>query len=572
MGEQHHRMADYLADLGATLTNLGSYADAEQCARQSLEIAHRTYGPGKKWTLRFARTLAWLLIITNHNAEAATLLSDELEDARRVMGEEDFETLNLVFVYADALSRLGRSAEAAEHTARGFELALRKAGPAYKWTRDFRRSHARCLWDLGRRDEAEALLNENLDACRAAHGARDVETLAELNKCADFLQARGEPAKAEPLAREAVEGYRHVEPKFRRALGNPLDTLATILNQLNRPQEALPLFEEIMQQAEDACKESGIVRVDNLTLAIMRRYADTLEKLDRRDEALSVLQEGVTTASGEMGEDNIEVQNLTLDLGVTLCSSGRSAEAETILRRVLAVRRRTLGEDDDRTLLAKLALAHALSSHGRYDPVEKHPAVSMQAQFDEAEKLLREAVETRRRTLGPADRQTLWTLNQLAWLLYERGNLNEAEQTAHDAVAGYRSIQQEPDAESCDAIDTLATVIRDSGRPDEALTLYEEIQQTYTAGGAKLGPQVPGIRLRHAECLIDLGRCQEAERELLANYDAMMSEPAPDETVRRLSIEAAVRLYEEWHAAEPGQGHDSEAAQWQARLAALGLQ
>jgi tetratricopeptide (TPR) repeat protein len=415
-------------------------------------------------------------------------------------------------------------------------------------------------------------LNENLDACRAAHGARDVETLAELNKCADFLQARGEPAKAEPLAREAVEGYRHVEPKFRRALGNPLDTLATILNQLNRPQEALPLFEEIMQQAEDACKESGIVRVDNLTLAIMRRYADTLEKLDRRDEALSVLQEGVTTASGEMGEDNIEVQNLTLDLGVTLCSSGRSAEAETILRRVLAVRRRTLGEDDDRTLLAKLALAHALSSHGRYDPVEKHPAVSMQAQFDEAEKLLREAVETRRRTLGPADRQTLWTLNQLAWLLYERGNLNEAEQTAHDAVAGYRSIQQEPDAESCDAIDTLATVIRDSGRPDEALTLYEEIQQTYTAGGAKLGPQVPGIRLRHAECLIDLGRFQEAERELLANYDANLSAPGPDKTVRNLLVEAAVRLYEAWHAAEPGQGHDSKGAQWQARLANFDLQ
>jgi tetratricopeptide (TPR) repeat protein len=332
------------------------------------------------------------------------------------------------------------------------------------------------------------------------------------------------------LAREAVDGYRNTEPKLRRGLGNPLDTLATILCQLQRPQEALPLFEEIMQIEAARRKESGVARVTQETVATMRKYADTLKKLDHRDEALSVLQEGVTTASDEMGEENIEVQRL------------------------------------------KLYLVHALSSHGRYDPVEKHPAVSMQAQFDEAEKLCREVVETRRRTLGPADRQTLWTLNQLAWLLYERGNLNEAEQTAHDAVAGYRSIQQEPDAESCDAIDTLATVIRDSGRPDEALTLYEEIQQTYTAGGAKLGPQVPGIRLRHAECLIDLGRCQEAERELLANYDAMMSEPAPDETVRRLSIEAAVRLYEEWHAAEPGQGHDSEAAQWQARLAALGLQ
>ena len=35
----------------------------------------------------------------------------------------------------------------------------------------------------------------------------------------------------------------------------------------------------------------------------------------------------------------------------------------------------------------------------------------------------------------------------------------------------------------------------------------------------------------------------------------------------RYVAEASIELYEAWHAAEPGQGHDQQAAEWRAKLA-----
>ncbi|MFO0836997.1 MAG: tetratricopeptide repeat protein [Phycisphaerae bacterium] len=243
-GENHHRTADCLADLSYSLFQFGEFSESERYARRAIEIARQTYGPGAKWTLRYTRGLNTLLRDLGRHAEGLDLLETALGEARRALGDEDFETLNILIGYVNALSQSGRTAEATQLAARGFEIALRKAGPAHKWTRDFGRSYAVGLWSLGRRDEALKLLRDNLAACRAARGSMSCQTLLECDYCAEFLLARGKQTEAEALAREAVAGYRSIEPKFRRSLENPLYTLAQILAQLGQAEEALGLAVE----------------------------------------------------------------------------------------------------------------------------------------------------------------------------------------------------------------------------------------------------------------------------------------------------------------------------------------
>jgi tetratricopeptide (TPR) repeat protein len=171
-----------------------------------------------------------------------------------------------------------------------------------------------------------------------------------------------------------------------------------------------------------------------------------------------------------------------------------------------------------------------------------------------------------RRLYGLDDPRTLQSTNFMAWFLYERGRLAEAEPLAVEAVAGYRRILQTPDSGMLVAIDTLASIIRDAGRPAEALELFEEIARS-DPQRSKLCVDV-GCRVwvRHAECLAMLGRFAEAERELLANRDTQRAAATPDAALLDRVSRALAALYDAWHAAEPGRGYDARAAELRAQL------
>ena len=66
--------------------------------------------------------------------------------------------------------------------------------------------------------------------------------------------------------------------------------------------------------------------------------------------------------------------------------------------------------------------------------------------------------------------------------------------------------------------------------------------------------------------LTKLGRYPEAERLLLNAQGTLFSTPAvPQRSVGRM-LKGLVELYDAWHAAEPGKGHDSRAAEWGAKF------
>ena len=93
------------------------------------------------------------------------------------------------------------------------------------------------------------------------------------------------------------------------------------------------------------------------------------------------------------------------NLGSLLKTQGQYEEAEPLLREALEVRRRTLGDEHPGTLISINNLGLLLQDQGKYD---------------DAEPLLREALEVKRRTPGDDHPETLKAKQKLEDLLSER--------------------------------------------------------------------------------------------------------------------------------------------------------
>ena len=137
------------------------------------------------------------------------------------------------------------------------------------------------------------------------------------------------------------------------------------------------------------------------------------------------------------------------------------AEAETLVRGTLATWQRVLGRDHPRTLNSALTLATALDGQDNFAEAEEilhgmlriqrpddsfvttmklASVIGRQGRHAEAEKGLREALQTARRVLGPEHSFALSTAGHLATALGNQGKLAEAEQILCDVLHVQRRV------------------------------------------------------------------------------------------------------------------------------------
>jgi eukaryotic-like serine/threonine-protein kinase len=139
------------------------------------------------------------------------------------------------------------------------------------------------------------------------------------------------------------------------------------------------------------------------------------------DRAAAEFREALRLWESGLGPDHADTLKAVNNLGLTLKILGQNAEAEPLIRRALAGRRKVLGDEHPATLVSLNNLSQLLQSTGR---------------DAEAESLLREAVEVQTRTLGRGNRNTLTSLANLGSLLASQGQ-KEA------ALAIHREVHQE---------------------------------------------------------------------------------------------------------------------------------
>jgi tetratricopeptide (TPR) repeat protein len=247
--------------------------------------------------------------------------------------------------------------------------------------------------------------------------------------------------------------------------------------------------------------------------------------LDRAEAILSTCKKAVADPA-PLNPDILAVRSCTAQL---LQLRGQLAEAETLLRAVLADTRTIFFEGSPESVDARYALAELLDYRGR---------------MAEAEEEYRAVFAARSSSLGQDHPQTLAARKGVARMSHQRGRLQEAEDEYRLVLDAYRACLGDGHPDTLATRHELAQVLHGRGLFRRA---EEELRQALATCNQVLSPTHPStLAMRHelADLLRDRGLLKEAESEFRAVLDlrrTAQGEGHPDTVAARYGLATVLR-------------------------------
>jgi tetratricopeptide (TPR) repeat protein len=247
--------------------------------------------------------------------------------------------------------------------------------------------------------------------------------------------------------------------------------------------------------------------------------------LDRAEAILDTCQKAVAVP-GPPDPGVLAVRSCTAYL---LQLRGRLAEAETLLRAVVADTRAVFREDSAESVDARYALAELLDYRGR---------------MAEADEEYRAVFAARGSALGHDHPQTLAARKGVARMSHQRGLLREAEEEYRLVLEAYRACLGDGHPDTLATRLDLAQVLHELGLYRQA---DEELRQALRTCDQVLGPEHPTtLAVRHelADLLRERGLLAEAEAEfraVLGRRRAANGEDHPDTVAARYGLATVLR-------------------------------
>lgn len=174
----------------------------------------------------------------------------------------------------------------------------------------------------------------------------------------------------------------------------------------------------------------------------------------------SVLKRYADSIDARFAEQPLLRARLLQQLASTMNTLGLHAEAEPVLRDALETRRKILGVDHEDTLQSLHSLGSLLTTLG---------------QFDEAIPLLRDAYQGRIRVLGPEDPMTLRAGTSLGGLHRVRGELPEAERIWTEVLAVQRRTLGDDDPDTLRTLNNMGVLFASQNKLDRAEACWREL-------------------------------------------------------------------------------------------------
>lgn len=352
---------------------------------------------------------------------------------------------------------------------------------------DLAESNAKMYWALGRLDAfgsetSDAQVRLIIDEILAQAGTQYANlplARAVLNTvCARRLIRMEEYAEAEALIAQALElvkegrGDPYVEATIHDEMGRIRSRRGQYQDALMSQERSRQLFESINDR-----DPLDLLRVRSMIIG-------TLTDLGRYDDAELATNELLAALAETPGSHRSLEQGLRHRLArIRLLHSGDLAQAKEANWQVFRGRTDELGSDDRRTIDAAARLGGILCVRG---------------EFDDAERLLLEALSAYPRFYPPEHAVILSTRNMLAVCLRDQGRLDEAESIFEELLAvRLRAVgEHHPHVANLKA-NLARTLLLAQRRLDDAKLLFEEVlelrREIYTAGHADIAEPLVGL-------------------------------------------------------------------------------
>ena len=335
--------------------------------------------------------------------------------------------------------------------------------------------------------KAEELLERAVELRRRLWG-EDPRVAESLQNLAYLYWLQGEPAVAEPLARQALDIRRRHDHGPDRLFAKGLTSLASQLHALGRYDEAESLYREALRMKVELYGEDHLeVATSHANLGTLLydqgSYAPARRHYQR---ALDVREELLPPGHPKLGKSYSHLARVLL-------ATGGYAEAVPILRRVYAIRIAVHDPDHPEVAQSLNNLAFALERTGELDEAERH---------------YRRALEIRVASFGDDHQGVATVRRNLASLLIAMERFAEAEALARQAVDGFKRPEghwREADAES-----VLGAALAAQGRFGEAEELLLAGLQALSEDRGEVSLYAREARDRVIELYERWGRPREA--------------------------------------------------------------
>ncbi len=346
-----------------------------------------------------------------------------------------------------------------------------------------------------RLEDAERIGREALRVRQATLDPGHPDVLITMSNLALVLEQRGRYPEAESLLRERARLSAERLGSAHRSSLVASNNLAYMLWRTGRYLEAEEVFRQIVQDAKSDSlgvrnpnRPNLAIFLNNLAVAVGRRGAT--------DEAIELQREALAINVEVLGERHPRVASDMANLASAYVEAGDLEAAEALHRDALDMRLESLAPGHVQVLESRTGLAGVLRRQGRPGDAEAllAPAVAelrergedmeelptvralhelALARYDldqptEADRLMTEVIDVRRRVLGPDHPDVAQALRDLGVKLGERERFEEAEEAlleAH-AIAGDRLTEDDPLNESVN--EELRRLYMAWGRPQEA--------------------------------------------------------------------------------------------------------
>jgi tetratricopeptide (TPR) repeat protein/CHAT domain-containing protein len=504
LGKEHADYARTLHELGRLYEELGQYAGAERLFRSAMSIREQTLGTHADLA-ESLHDLGGLCDLTARHVEAEAFYLRSRQMRFDLLGGDDPAYAQSLVTQAWISWRHGRlrAGESLAHRAvdilrksRGadhpefatgeqllsrFHLHQARLDEAERLALHVRKVRGEALGEhhhryagalenlaliravQGRPDEAQRLANQGIAITRAALGERHPHVADGLAALAYTYQTQRRHADAEKQYLEALEIYR-------ASLGDKHPHVAGCLRDLGEvcaAQERYAEAEDHYRKAVALLRPHGPACALELieTLQGLARVVAAQNRPDEADrlglQAVDQARKLAATPADVEGDDGSALLASSLDgLARIYQVQGRLAEAEPLIREVIACRARALGEGHPLHSEAMRNLAALFASQGKYA---------------EAMTLEEGALASLRKSLGDAHPETIQALSGLAELHWQKGDTAKAEELFTQVADAERVRVGEDHVDHARAVQQLARLYLAMNNISAAEVRYRQV-------------------------------------------------------------------------------------------------
>ncbi|CAN9196253.1 unnamed protein product [Alternaria alternata] len=238
--------------------------------------------------------------------------------------------------------------------------------------------------------------------------------------------------------------------------------------------------------------------------------------------------------------DNNDNERLRLAsrCATTLLSDGRYKEAEELLVEVIETRKRVLADEHPDTLTSMNNLASTYSNQGRWN---------------EAEELEVQVLQTRKRVLSDEHPDTLTSMNNLALTYRNQGRWNEAEELEVQVIETRKRVLTDEHPDTLTSMANLASTYWNQGRWNEAEELQMQVMETMKRVLTDEHPDTLTSINNLALTYSNQGRWKEAEElgvQVMETRKRVLTDEHPDTLTSMNNLALTYRNQGRWNEAE----------------------